>query len=341
MYTERRYGYWTTINWSRKGFFFGLATGAIALVCYLIIGSKCFFVPWQPVLLVGTALAFYLGFKNNASYDRLWEARKIWGAIINNSRSFAAAVTGFVSNLHAPDNRVGEKELHAIKRRLIFRHLAWLTCLRYQLRTPRKWEHTEESERFNIYFPNLKTPEKHINIEEVLREFLSPEEMSALEGKTNKATQVLGFQAMDLQYLRERGLIDDFRHMELQKFVSMMYDEQGKSERIKNFPFPRQYATIPLLLIKFMSVLLPFALVAEFEKAGPFYVWMAVPFNGIVTWVFILMEMIGDYSENPFEGTYNDVPISNISRTIEIDLKEMLGEKDIPAPTQPVDGMLM
>ncbi|MCE7921715.1 MAG: hypothetical protein DYG98_01545 [Haliscomenobacteraceae bacterium CHB4] len=146
---------------------------------------------------------------------------------------------------------------------------------------------------------------------------------------------------MYLQYLRERGLIDDFRHMELQKFVSMMYDEQGKSERIKNFPFPRQYATIPLLLIKFMSVLLPFALVAEFEKAGPFYVWMAVPFNGIVTWVFILMEMIGDYSENPFEGTYNDVPISNISRTIEIDLKEMLGEKDIPAPTQPVDGMLM
>ncbi|MCE7921714.1 MAG: hypothetical protein DYG98_01540 [Haliscomenobacteraceae bacterium CHB4] len=193
MYTERRYGYWTTINWSRKGFFFGLATGAIALVCYLIIGSKCFFVPWQPVLLVGTALAFYLGFKNNASYDRLWEARKIWGAIINNSRSFAAAVTGFVSNLHAPANRVGEKELHAIKRRLIFRHLAWLTCLRYQLRTPRKWEHTEESERFNIYFPNLKTPEKHVSIEEVLREFLSPEEMSALEGKTNKAPKCLVF----------------------------------------------------------------------------------------------------------------------------------------------------
>ena len=66
-----------------------------------------------------------------------------------------------------------------------------------------------------------------------------------------------------------------------------------------------------------------------------------MPFSAIVTWVFILMEMIGDYSENPFEGTYNDVPISSISRTIEIDLKEMLGEQDIPPAMQPVDGMLM
>lgn len=340
MYTERRYGYWTTISWSRKGFFFGVLTGALALVCYFVVGMQCFFVPWQPVLLVGTALAFYLGFKNNASYDRLWEARKIWGAIINNSRSFATAVLGFVSNLHAPD-RVGEKELHAIKRRLIFRHLAWLTCLRYQLRTPRKWEHTEETERFNKYFPNLKTPEIHVKMEEVLREFLSAEEMAELEGKSNKATQVLARQTLDLQHLRERGLIDDFRHIELQKFVSAMFDEQGKSERIKNFPFPRQYATIPLLLIKLMSFLLPFALIEDFEKVGPNFVWMVLPFNGVVTWVFILMEMIGDYSENPFEGTYNDVPISSISRTIEIDLKEMLRETKIPEPTQPTSGMLM
>jgi putative membrane protein len=178
-------------------------------------------------------------------------------------------------------------------------------------------------------------------MDEVLQEFLSPEEMARLEGKSNKATQVLALQALDLQHLRERGLIDDFRHMELQKMLSGLFDEQGKSERIKNFPFPRQYASIPLLLVKLMSILLPFALVAEFEKAGPHYVWMAIPFNGVVTWVFVLMEMIGDYSENPFEGTYNDVPISSISRTIEIDLKEMLGEKDIPPALQAVDGMLM
>ncbi|MBL7797704.1 MAG: hypothetical protein JNJ90_14510 [Saprospiraceae bacterium] len=339
MYTERRYGYWTTIRWSKRGFIFGAATALLALGVYTVLGSGCFLVPWQPVLLVGTALAFYLGFKNNASYDRLWEARKIWGAIVNGSRSFAASVMGYVSNLHA-EEQVDDAALHAIKRRLVFRHLAWLTCLRYQLRTPRVWEHTEEAEQFNDYFPDLKTPERHERLEDVLREFLSEAELAQLEGKSNKAVQVLALQTRDLQQLRQQGLMDDFRHMELQKFVSAMYDEQGKSERIKNFPFPRQYATIPLLLIKVMSLLLPFALIREFDNVGHQYVWLTVPFNAVVTWVFILMEMIGDYSENPFEGTYNDVPISSISRTIEIDLKEILGEP-APAPIQPVSGMLM
>jgi len=339
MYTERRYGYWTTIRWSKRGLIFGAATALLAMGLYALFGTGCFIVPWQPVLLVGTALAFYLGFKNNASYDRLWEARKIWGAIVNGSRSFAVSVMGYVSNLHA-EEPTDDAILHAIKRRLIFRHLAWLTCLRYQLRTPRVWEHVEEAEQFNSYFPDLKTPERNERLEDVLRTFLSEPELAHIEGKSNKATQILALQTLDLQQLRQQGLIDDFRHVELQKFVSAMYDEQGKSERIKNFPFPRQYATIPLLLIKVMSLLLPFALIREFDGVGHHYVWLAVPFNAIVTWVFILMEMIGDYSENPFEGTYNDVPISSISRTIEIDLKEILGEP-APPPLQPVSGMLM
>lgn len=338
MYTERRYGYWTTIKWSRKGLYFGAITGAIAYLLHEIVGHEWFFVPWQPVALVGTALAFYLGFKNNASYDRLWEARKIWGAIVNGSRSFAGAVIGFVSNLHAVEKH-SEAELHAIRRRLIFRHLAWLTSLRFQMRTARVWEHTEE--RLSKYFPNFNTPEFNSRLENELEQFLSEEELRQLEGVSNRATQILRLQTLDLQRLREKGLIDDFRHMELQGFVSAMYDEQGKSERIKNFPFPRQYASIPMLLIKLVSILLPLALIHELESLDPGLMWSAIPFNAIVTWVFVLMEMIGDYSENPFEGTYNDIPISSISRTIEIDLKEMLGETDIPPAIQAVDGMLM
>ncbi|MCB0527139.1 MAG: hypothetical protein KDC65_01615 [Saprospiraceae bacterium] len=338
MYTERRYNYWTTIKWSRKGLYFGAATGLIAYVLHEIIGHDWFYVPWQPVALVGTALAFYLGFKNNVSYDRLWEARKIWGAIVNGSRSFAAAVMGFVGNLHASE-RLSDAELHAIHRRLIFRHLAWITCLRFQLRTPRTWEHKEEM--INNYFPNFNTPEFNSMLEQEICVFLSKEEMAQLEGVSNRATQVLAMQTKDLQQLREAGLIDDFRHLELQRFVSAMYDEQGKSERIKNFPFPRQYATIPLLFTKIVSILLPLSLVHEIESNDPNLMWCVVPFNAIVTWVFILMEMIGDYSENPFEGTYNDVPIFSISRTIEIDLKEMLREKEVPPAIQPVDGMLM
>ena len=338
MYTKRHYNYWTTIIWSGKGLLLGAATALAALLIYRVIGTGCFFVPWQPVLLVGTALAFYLGFKNNASYDRLWEARKIWGAILNGSRSFAASVTGFVTNLHTAE-RISEEELHNIRRRLIFRHLAWVTSLRFQLRTPREWEHTNEKVTRN--FPNFNTPEFNTLLDDELRKFIPEHEIQQLDGKSNRATQTLAMQTLDLRALREQGLIDDFRHMELQKLISAMYDEQGKSERIKNFPLPRQYASVPLMLIKLISILLPFAMIREFETVGPVYVWMAVPFNAIVTWVFVLMEMIGDYSENPFEGTYNDIPISAISRTIEIDLKEMLGESDIPPAMQPVDGMLL
>lgn len=338
MYTERRYGYWTTIKWSRKGLYFGAVTGAVAVFLYEVACFKWMVVPWQPVALVGTALAFYLGFKNNASYDRLWEARKIWGAILNASRSFGASLLGYVSNLHASE-KVSDAELKAIRKDLINRHLAWVTCLRYQLRAPRVWEHTDEL--LHEVYPEIKTPEFTVKLDEVLPQYLSPEEIAGLTGKSNLATQLLANQSQELKRLREAGLIDDFRHIELQKIISTMYDEQGKSERIKNFPFPRQYASIPLLLIKITSIMLPFALLTEFGKIGPNHVWLTIPFAAIVTWVFILMEMIGDYSENPFEGTYNDVPISAISRTIEIDLKEMLGEKDIPVALQPVSGMLM
>ncbi|MFZ4377997.1 MAG: bestrophin family protein, partial [Saprospiraceae bacterium] len=271
MYTERRYGYWMTIHWSRKGLYFGAITGAMAVVLYEVANLKWMAVPWQPVALIGTALAFYLGFKNNASYDRLWEARKIWGAILNGSRAFGAAVLGYVSNLHATE-KVTETELHEVHKNLIFRHLAWITALRYQLRTPRTWEHTDE--QLHRIYPQIKTPEFTIKLEDELQKFISEQEQAQLDGKSNRATQLLANQTLELKKLREAGLIDDFRHIELQKYISTMYDEQGKSERIKNFPFPRQYASIPLLLIKLTSILVPFALLDEFEKLGPHLVWL-------------------------------------------------------------------
>jgi ion channel-forming bestrophin family protein len=338
MYTNRRYGYWMTILWSKRGLIFGAITGFIAVLGYEVLCLKWLSVPWQPVALIGTALAFYLGFKNNASYDRLWEARKIWGAILNGSRAFSAGVLGYVSDFHGPAN-LETPALHEIRRTLIFRHLAWVTALRYQLRAPRAWEHVEV--KLHDLYPQINIAEFQNDLNEQLLKFISAEELQSLEGKGNKAVQILTRQTQELHRLRSIGLLDDFRHVELQKMIAAMYDEQGKAERIKNFPFPRQYATVPLLLIKLMSILMPFALLTEFSKLGPHLVWLTVPFSALVTWVFILMEMIGDFSENPFEGTYNDVPITSISRTIEIDLKEMLGEKEVPPALQPIDGMLL
>lgn len=123
--------------------------------------------------------------------------------------------------------------------------------------------------------------------------------------------------------------------MELQKLLTELYGEQGRTERIKNSPLPRQYATSSALFILIFTFLLPFGMLKEFENLGQGLIWLMIPFNLVVSWVFSLMEYTGDYSENPFEGLMNDVPIQSIVRNIEIDFKEMMGEKDIPERTKP------
>jgi putative membrane protein len=113
------------------------------------------------------------------------------------------------------------------------------------------------------------------------------------------------------------------------------------SERIKNFPFPRQYASTALWLTVVFCALLPLGIIDVFHEYSGMLFWICPLIVGLVTWIFFLMEKIGDYSENPFEGTYNDVPITSIARGIEIDLREMINDTNIPKPVQAENGFLM
>ncbi len=87
--------------------------------------------------------------------------------------------------------------------------------------------------------------------------------------------------------------------------------------------------------------MVPLGLLHEFNKLGAYMVWLNIPFSVLVNWVFNTMEKIGEATENPFEGNANDVPISTLSRTIEIDLREMLDETDIPQPLAAVNSIQM
>lgn len=129
--------------------------------------------------------------------------------------------------------------------------------------------------------------------------------------------------------------------MELEKVLVDLYAQQGKCERIKNFPYPRQFGTLNLIFTRLFINLVPFGMLGEFSKLGDGAIWLTVPFSALVAWVFNMMEKIGEATENPFEGSANDVPITAITRTIEIDLREMLGERDIPPPLQPKNNILM
>ncbi|MEM1134647.1 MAG: bestrophin family ion channel, partial [Bacteroidota bacterium] len=158
--------------------------------------------------------------------------------------------------------------------------------------------------------------------------------------KANTCTGIIHLQSQELKKLRSLDLIDDFRHVEMGKILTEFYTLQGKSERIKNFPLPRQYATVSFYFVWLFILLLPYTFIGAFASLGTNYIWLTIPSTVIVAWVFYTMERIGDYSENPFEGTVNDVPITSLSRTIEIDLREMLNEMDIPQAITPVDDVL-
>ena len=133
-----------------------------------------------------------------------------------------------------------------------------------------------------------------------------------------------------------------------------LFNLQGKSERIKNFPYPRQFATLGYDFVYVFILLLPFGVIPEFSKIGEsiildhplvgnYLVWAAIPFTVIVSWVFHTMQRIGTVGENPFEGGANDVPISTIARGIEIDIRQMIGDDNdsIPKPLPEYNNVQM
>jgi len=278
-------------------------------------------IPWQPVGTLGIAVSFYIGFKNNGSYDRFLDARQIWGGIVNTSRSWAVQTLEFItSRVDAPDVEAPAAtaaELTVRHRRLLYRHIAWCNALRIRLRQqPELWD-TD------------------------VAPFLDPAESEVMRRKQNAPTHLVREQGAELRRLREeRGLLNDFQHVAMMRTLERLYDLQGGCERIKNTPFPRQYAFFSYVFVWLFVALLPLGLIGEFARMGPDHIWLTVPFSMLVSWVFNTIEVVGHTSENPFENQMNDVSMTALCRTIEIDLREMLGETDLPAKLEPVDDIL-
>jgi putative membrane protein len=270
----------------------------------------------------------------------MWEARKSWGAIVNASRAWGMMINDYVTNDHATIG-LSEGELQFEKMRFINRHFAWLTALRFQLREPRAWEAIYKKHNQEYKNKWFRVSEQNEKLENALKKYLTDEELRLVLSKTNKAAQVLSLQSSALRELRTKGLIDDFRHMEMEKMIVEFLNQQGACERIKNFPYPRQYATLNMYFIKIFVILVPLGMLKEFNSLGENMVWLAIPFSALSTWIFTTMEKIGESTESPFEGSANDVPISAMSRAIEIDLREMFNDRDIPAPIKSENNILV
>lgn len=316
------------MRWSRKALLYGFLYSTAVVVLYELTHVPIA-LPWQPISVIGIAVAFFLSFKNNSSYDRTWEARKIWGKIINDSRTFATALL----TMPAPDAGA------AWKKAAIHRHLAWLLALKHNMRKPRSWEHNSPVENL-VFAPHFRS-EYLAGMEPEIKPYLSAQELEQVKKYSNMPSQLLKNQSREIEQLFNNGHLSEFKHVWLHKLIGGLYDLQGMTERIKNFPFPRQYASTGLWIMYIFCALIPFGLLDIFEQSRSLHYWLTIPFSTAIIWLYFLVDRIGDYSENPFEASYNDVPISSIARTIEIDLREMLDEENIPGPYPVENGFLL
>ncbi len=336
-YTALEMAWWTRFE---TFLFFVIVSAWVAVYYFLDLGWLK--IPWTPLALIGTAVAFVIGFQNNSAYGRIWEARKIWGGIVNTSRTFGMYVQDMLTNEHA-STPLTEEELQKEMKILTYRHIGWMTALRHAMRMSKPWE-TTVNHRTNQEW-DTRPPEKDSTLEEDIKSYISEEDFEYIMSKNNKQTALLYLQSHHLRKLKEKGVIWEFSFLELEALLQEFFTLQGKSERIKNFPYPRHFATLNHFFMWIFVLLLPLALIPQFAAIGSeladtqpmvsdLFVWFSIPFYVIVAWIFHTMERIGRTGENPFEGTANDVPISTIARGIEIDLRQNLGESKEEIPAQ-------
>ncbi|MDU9005304.1 bestrophin family protein [Sedimentitalea todarodis] len=312
------------------------------LVVYLdeIRGFEFIGLPIPLVTTVGIAVSLYLGFKNTSCFARWWQARTIWGQIVNSSRDWGNAV----ANLMPSDSMTVDPD---IKTRLIERHIAWVNALAFQLRVQNPRHARQQKWMFGLRrLENRKdlhqTPESY-------RTHLSDADAALLDTKTNAASYLLFRQGQELQSLADQGKIDAYRHVAMMDRLARFYDAQGSCERIKNAPFPRQVADIGKLFTWIFIFMLPLAFVnlytipvdlegwERWAFAG--YTLSMIPFCLLICWVFYLTEQVSASLEDPFNGDATDVPISTISRMIEIDLRQTMEMDNVPDPLPPVEDV--
>ena len=268
-----------------------------ATVVYLELLHPYVKVSMNVVTGFSTAISFFIAFVTAQAYDRWWEARKIWGTIVNDSRSFGRMVTTLFGKT------AGNPEVIAIQERLIRRHIAHLYAVKEHLRR-------EGTKEYAAY--------------------LSDEDTSRVSGSSNVGNALLRLQSEDIDAAERAGLIDVIRMAQFNDMLSRFSTSMGMAERIKTTVFPAYYASMIRISIWFFVLVYPVALS---EQIG----YWAIFFASLLGTIFYLVFQAGQTLLDPFEGAPSDTPMSSIIRTIEINLLEQIGAENIPAPVEPID----
>ena len=279
-----------------------LYDGAVVLL-FKVVGWKWIALPHIPLALFGSAIGLIVAFRNNSSYGRWWEARTLWGGIVNNSRSWARQVLSAI----AAQKEADREAVRTLQCRLIMLQIAWVHALRQQLRG----------------LPPL----------DELHGMLTEDDLVALQGQKNVAFTLQIWQGDLLRQALEKDWIDSLQWANMDSTLNDLADFQGGSERIKNTPMPKQYDFFPQLFTHIYCLLLPLALVLNMGWGTPLG-------STLVGFIFLALDKIGRDLEDPFDNKIYDIPLSAMSRTIEINLRQAMGERSLPEALQPVQGVL-
>ena len=234
---------------------------------------------------IGTAISILLSFKLSQSYDRWWEARKVWGAIVNDSRSLVIQLQSLTSK--GNDEKI---------KKIAFRQIAWCYSLGQSLR--------------------------ELNPTDYLDGFISEEDLKEIKKHKNKPLALLQLNASDIKQLKETNQLDIFSQLQLDNTLVRLCDAQGKAERIKTTVFPVTYRLILHAIIYLFVVTLAIALRID----GLF----EIPLLVAISTAFFLLEKTATHMQDPFENRPTDTAMTAIAKTIEINIKQLLKETEVP-----------
>ena len=292
------------IRWSVLLMF---AFDVVVMVAYISLGWQWVAMPHIPLSVLGATMGVVLTFRNNSTYQRWWEARGLWGLIVNYSRTLARQATTMI--LPAAENGADPTCLLGIRRRIVYHQIAYVYALKAHLRRHQPWTD--------------------------LKPFLDQRDIESLSRHRNIPVEIQRRIGLLLQECFQQGWLDPIRWSALDATLTALANAQGGSEKIANTPFPRQYDYFQQLFVRVYCFLLPLGMVASLGIYTPVG-------STLVGFILMLLDKIGRDMEGPFGNTIHDVPLTSICEVIEIDLRQELeeSEENLPVPTAPVRGVL-
>ena len=291
-----------------------LAFAAIITVAVFVLHKQnitAVTLPFSISAILGSALAIFIAFRNNSSYSRWWEARTLWGGIINSSRVLARLVITFTDS-HSHQQNYDKERSEQFKKEMIYKVIAWVHALRLHLRKQDNWNE--------------------------LKPFLSEKEFEQLKKSQNKPNYLHLISGKKIYEAMANGTLGGFDSFQMEGQLLALANYQGGCERIKNTPLLRQYDFFTRLFLYTFMLLLPFSLIGDFTKMNIDY--LMIPVSVIISFVFAIIGKVGEVNEDPFENRITDVPLTAMCNTIERDLREMLGETNLPTKLEPENGFL-